>query len=161
GGRPPADTSVSTFQGIHASGGVLAVLDEANGVADNLWTNVYAITTGRNDSVMAIANPDVPTGEFARIFLKDDPDWHKITISAFDTPNFTGEPFPDDAKAGLISPRWVEARRRAWGEDDLRYKVKHVGEIYTDFTTKLLSLGLINSGKDTVIYPSAVAKMEA
>lgn len=158
-GRKPADTSVSTFQGIHAAGGVLAVLDEANGVADNLWTNVYAITTGRNDCILAIANPDVPTGEFARIFLKDDPDWHKITISAFDTPNFTNEPFPDDAKAGLISPRWVEARRRAWGEDDPRYKAKVLGEFSTDSTTKLFSLGVINTGKATEIYPSEDAQV--
>lgn len=158
-GRKPADTSVSTFQGIHASGGVLAVLDEANGVADTLWTNVYAITTGKNDHILAIANPDVPTGEFARIFFDDDPDWHKITISAFDTPNFTGEEMPEEALSGMISQKWVEARKRGWGEDDPRYKAKVLGEFSTDSTTKLFSLGVINTGTATEVVPSTEAQV--
>jgi hypothetical protein len=145
-GRKPADTSVSTFQGIHSAGGVLAVLDEANGIVDALWTNVYAITTGAQDKILAIANPDVPTGEFARIFLKDDPDWYKITISAFDTPNFTGEYMPEEAKGGMISPKWVESRKRAWGEDSPRYKSKVLGEFSTDATNNLFSLGTLQKG---------------
>lgn len=153
-GRKPADTSISTFQGIHASGGVLAVLDEANGVADQLWTNVYAITTGKNDHILAIANPDVATGEFARIFLKEDPDWHLITISAYDTPNFTGEWMPEEAKGGLVSPQWVEARKRAWGVDDPRFKAKVLGEFSTDSTNKLFSLGDINTGTANEIIPA-------
>jgi hypothetical protein len=157
-GRKPADTSTSTFQGIHSSGGVLAVLDEANGIVDNLWTNVYAITTGREDAILAIANPDSPTGEFARIFLKDDPDWYKITISAFDTPNFTDEYLPEEAKGGLISPRWVEARKRSWGEDSPRYRSKVLGEFSTDSNNNLFSLGDVNTGKATECEISTESK---
>lgn len=158
-GRKPADTSVSTFQGIHASGGVLAVLDEANGVADTLWTNVYAITTGKNDHILAIANPDVPTGEFARIFLKDDPDWYKMTISAYDTPNFTGEEMPEVALNGMVSKKWVESRERGWGRDDPRFKAKVLGEFSTDSTTKLFSLGVINTGTATDVIPHQEAQV--
>src|SRR4030095_4871264 len=45
-GRKPADTNTQGFQGVHSSGGVLAVIDEACGVNETLFTGVEAITTG-------------------------------------------------------------------------------------------------------------------
>lgn len=152
-GRKPADHSQSTFQGIHAAGGVLAVVDEANGVADGIWTNIFAITTGEHDRILAIANPDVAAGEFFKIFHDDNPDWHKITISAFDTPNFTNEEVPADMRPGLIQPSWVEERRRAWGEDDPRWKSKILAEFSLDSSNLLFGYDTINEGIATEIIP--------
>jgi len=148
-GRKPADTNTQGFQGIHSSGGVLAVIDEACGVNQTIFTGVEAITTGSLDRILAIANPDIPTSEFGRIFLKDDPSWHKITISAFDTPNFTGEWMPEIAKQGLVSVAWVEDKKRSWGEDSPRYKSKILGEFTTEGGTNLFSLETIMRGHST------------
>lgn len=152
-GRKPADHSQSTFQGIHAAGGVLAVVDEANGVADGIWTNIYAITTGEHDRILAIANPDVAAGEFFKIFHDDNPDWYKITISAFDSPNFTNEDVPAEMRPGLIQPSWVEERRRAWGEDDPRWKSKILAEFSLDSSNLLFGYDTINAGTATEIRP--------
>lgn len=152
-GRKPADHSQSTFQGIHAAGGVLAVVDEANGVADGIWTNIYAITTGEHDRILAIANPDVAAGEFFKIFHDDNPDWYKITISAFDSPNFTDEEVPASMRPGLIQPSWVEERRRAWGEDDPRWKSKILAEFSLDSSNLLIGYDTINKGIATEIRP--------
>lgn len=152
-GRKPSDHSEGTFQGIHAAGGVLAVIDEANSVADSLWTDIHAITTGENDRILAIANPDIASGEFFEIFHKDNPDWHKITISAFDTPNFTGEDVPSEMRPGLIQPKWVDERKRAWGEDDPRWKSKILAEFSLDSSNMLFGMDTINKGIATEIVP--------
>jgi len=141
-GRKPADTNTQGFQGIHSSGGVLAVIDEACGVNETIFTGVEAITTGSGDRILAIANPDIPQSEFGRIFLKNDPSWHKITISAFDTPNFTDEhkDMPKEALQGLVSVEWVEDKKISWGEDSARYKSKILGEFTTDAGNTLFTM---------------------
>lgn len=154
-GRKPADTNTQGFQGVHSSGGVLAVMDEACGIAETIFTGVEAITTGRLDRILAIANPDIPTSEFGRIFLKDDPSWHKITISAFDTPNFTDEKhiMPSLALDGLVSVAWVEEKKRSWGVDSPRYKSKILGEFTTEGGRSLFTLETIMRGHSTEITP--------
>jgi len=150
-GRKPADTNTQGFQGIHSSGGVLAVIDEACGVNETIFTGVEAITTGSGDRILAIANPDIPQSEFGRIFLKDDPSWHKITISAFDTPNFTDEKhgMPAVALQGLVSVEWVEDKKISWGEDSARYKSKILGEFTTDGGNTLFTMETIMRGHTT------------
>lgn len=150
-GRKPADTNTQGFQGIHSSGGVLAVIDEACGVNETIFTGVAAITTGNLDRILAIANPDIPSSEFGRIFLKDDPSWHKITISAFDTPNFTDEwkDMPPKSLDGLVSKGWVEDSKRSWGEDSPRYKSKVLGEFSTDAGSNLFNMETLMRGQQT------------
>lgn len=150
-GRKPADTNTQGFQGIHSSGGVLAVIDEACGVNETIFTGVEAITTGSPDRILAIANPDIPQSEFGRIFLKNDPSWHKITISAFDTPNFTDEKhdMPAVALQGLVSVDWVEDKKISWGEDSARYKSKILGEFTTDSGNTLFTMETIMRGHTT------------
>ena len=150
-GRKPADTNTQGFQGIHSAGGVLAVIDEACGINETIFTGVEAITTGNLDRILAIANPDVPNSEFGRIFLKNDPAWHKITISAFDTPNFTEEKhgMPPEALHGLVSQEWVEEKKFSWGEDSARYKSKILGEFTTDGGNNLFTMETIMRGHAT------------
>jgi hypothetical protein len=150
-GRKPADTNTQGFQGIHSSGGVLAVIDEACGVNETIFTGVEAITTGSHDRILAIANPDIPQSEFGRIFLKNDPSWHKITISAFDTPNFTDEKndMPPEALSGLVSVEWVEDKKISWGEDSARYKSKILGEFTTDAGNTLFTMETLMRGFST------------
>lgn len=157
-GRKPADTNTQGFQGVHSSGGVLAVIDEACGVNETLFTGVEAITTGSLDRILAIANPDIPNSEFGRIFLKDDPSWHKITISAFDTPNFTDEYMPEEAKRGLVSVEWVEDKKRSWGEDSPRYLSKVKGEFTTEGGRNLFTLETLMRGQSSEQIPSSESR---
>src|SRR4029453_13809177 len=71
-GRKPADvardsniTPSTAFQGIHARY-VLVVLDEADGVPEELWTAADALITNEDSRIPAIGNPDPPTTTFAR-----------------------------------------------------------------------------------------------
>lgn len=163
-GRKPSDTNQHGFQGIHRSNGVLAVLDESCGLAETIWTGVEAITTGSHDRILAIGNPDDINTEFGRIFhprratnseeeknfagdaAKGD-EWYKITISAFDTPNFTGEWMPEGAKGGMVTPEWAEDKKINWGEESPRYKSKVLGEFSEESGYNLFTLGTLNKGK--------------
>lgn len=157
-GRKPSDTNQHGFQGIHRRQGVLGVLDEAGGIAESIWTGVEAITTGKHDRILAIANPDDPNTELGRIFSNDDNGWNKITISAFDTPNFTGEYLPEDAKGALISKEWVEDKKRSWGEDSPRYQSKVLGEFPGQGVNTLFNQLTLAKAIDTTLKPDPESK---
>ncbi len=140
-GRKPADTDEHGFQGIHRQY-VLVILDEACGIPRQLWTAVEAITTGPDCRILAIGNPDDPSTEFADV-CKPGSGWNVIRISAFDTPNFTDEPFPDKLRPLMLDPEWVEDKRKRWGENSPRYVSKVLGD-FPDI------------GEDVLIAPSLI-----
>lgn len=144
-GRKPADTDEHGFQGIHRRY-VLAIIDEACGVPEQLWTAVEAITTNADCRILAIGNPDDPGSEFARV-CKPGSGWNVITISAFDTPNFTDEQVPADLRPMLVDPEWVEGMKKRYGETSPAYTSKVLGE-FPDI------------GQDTLIAPSLILKAQ-
>jgi hypothetical protein len=125
-GRKPQDYDEHAFQGIHARY-VLVILDEACGIPKPLWDAVATIVTNDNSRVLAIGNPDDPSSEFA-MKCRPASDYNVITIPAFDTPNFTGEAVSDLMKEVLVSPGWVEERRREWGEGSNLWTSKVLAE---------------------------------
>lgn len=141
-GRKPADTNISAFQGTHAKY-LLVVLDEAGGVPDVLWTGMRSVTTGEYNRTLAIGNPDDPATEFGRIFLQDYKQWTKFTVSAYDTPNFTGEDVSQTIKDNLISKKWVEEAEETWGIDDARFKSKVLAEFPEESTDTLFPPSLL------------------
>lgn len=118
-GMKPSDYSPTAFQGIHARF-VLVVLDEACGIPgktddrpQSLWESSDSLLANEDCRVLAIGNPDEAGTEFANI-NKPGSGWKTLSISAFDTPNFTGEVLPEPVLSELISKTWVEEKRRAW-----------------------------------------------
>lgn len=148
-GRKPSNTNEHAFQGIHRRNGVLAVLDEGCGIPETIFTSVDAITTGRYDAALCVGNPDDINTPFGAIWRNNDPSWHKITISSWDSPNLTGEDFPEEARGGLVTREWIESRKIAWGEDSPRYKSKVLGEFSEDSSSSLFSLGTLARASNT------------
>ncbi len=111
-GRKPSDYAPAAFQGIHAKF-VLVIVDEANGVRGPLWDSLDSLMANDGSKMLAIGNPDDPLGEFYEA-CKPHSGWSVIHISAFDSPNFTGEPIPKDIGAQLIGHTYVEERRLRW-----------------------------------------------
>lgn len=130
-GRKPADyvdqdEARTHFQGIHARY-LLVVLDEACGVPQWLWEATETLVTNEASRILAIGNPDDPTSHFAKMCAPGS-GWHVIRVSAFDTPNFTGEPVPEQLRDSLVSQLWVNERRKEWGEESPLYISKVLGE---------------------------------
>lgn len=129
-GRKPSDTDPTAFQGIHARY-VLVLLDEAGGIPKDLWIAAGALATNDDCRILAIGNPDDPGSHFSEVCAPDS-GWHVIKISAYDSPNFTGEPVPGWLSPLLVSPTWVDEMRSDVGEGSAPWLSKVLGEFPTD-----------------------------
>lgn len=151
-GRRPADKDiVSAFQGIHRRY-VMVILDEAGGIPEDLYTATEAVTNTEGARVLAIGNPDQRGTPFHKIF-KEDPTWHKIKISAYDTPNFTDEKeeVPPELLPLLIQPSWVEKQKISWGEDSSRFRSKILAEFPDEADNTFFTQSNIDKSIDTDI----------
>ncbi len=138
-GRKPSDYSPTAFQGIHAKY-VLVVLDEACGIPPALWDAADTLITNQQCRILAIGNPDDPTSEFQKN-CQEHTDWNKITISAFDSPNFTDEEgIPEEVKENLVSKVWVEEKRKKWGLHHPFWQSKVLGLFPQQSATALFPL---------------------
>jgi hypothetical protein len=139
-GRRP--TEIASFQGIHARF-ILIVLDEADGIDEQLWIAADTLASSGHARVLAIGNPDSADSHFARV-IRPGSGWNVVRIDGLFTPNFTragvapypelgrymrdnGIPFADQSLADipksvraewrdlLLSPEWVAERMQRWG----------------------------------------------
>lgn len=150
-GRKPQDfTDVedakAAFTGIHARY-VLVIYDEAGGIPPWLWEAGDGLLTSAASRALAIGNPGDPSSRFAQVCAPGS-GWNVIPISAFDTPNMTGEAVPEYLRHVLVSEQWVEERRERWGEDSALWQSKVLGRFP-------------DTSDDLVISPALVAKGQA
>lgn len=129
-GRKPADHDEGSFQGIHARY-VLVILDEACGIPRALWVAADTLASNEDCRMLAIGNPDNPASHFRQV-CEPHSLWHVIGISAFESPNLTGEPVSDDLRKLLIDRDWVEEKAREWGTDNPIYLSKILGQFPRD-----------------------------
>ncbi len=108
------------MSGYH-SGHLLVILDEAGGIAREVWAAVDSLLTSENAKVLAIGNPASGT-EFERVCRS--PDWRVLRISAFDCPNL--QPGAVQQPWG-VTQKWVDEMRRRWGEGSVIYQTKVLG----------------------------------
>jgi hypothetical protein len=121
-GMKPSDTDPAAFQGIHAEA-VLVIFDESCGIpgdraqaTHSLWEAADSLIANDNSRFLAIGNPDDPQSYFADI-CKPGSGWNYLSISAWDSPNFSGEKIPESLKPLLIGRVYVEEKRRKWARD--------------------------------------------
>lgn len=154
-GRKPAKGDRHSFHGIHRRY-VLALLDEACGIPEEIWTGVEAITTNVGCRILAIGNPDDRNTDFGKNFLEPKTAhlWTRISIPASSTPNFTREPVPRLLNEVLVSQDWVQERLDDWGEKDPRYISKVLAEFPQQSMSSLFSPSLVADAIDEPPEPS-------
>ncbi|MER5649701.1 hypothetical protein [Streptosporangium sp. NPDC002524] len=122
-GIAAAPYNEAAVQGIHAAQ-LLLVVEEAGGIAHTIGDNLAGLMVGDGARMICIGNP--PTDEQGSWFEKycEDPDVHTIPISAYSTPNLTGEQFGEcgSCPGGGHSPAkhmvdrtWIERTTRIHG----------------------------------------------
>jgi hypothetical protein len=138
------------FQGVHAEGGVLVIIDEAGGVAPNIWAAVEGnMTNPENCRLLAIGNPTDRSTQFYREFTT--PGTHCITISAMDTPNFQST---DITHPYLITRAWADDKAKRWGIDSPMYRSRVLAEFPDAGTDTLIPLSRIEAARARTIEPS-------
>lgn len=161
--RPNDNNLISSFQGTHA-GYVMVILDEAGGLPEDLWIGANAVTTNENVAILAIGNPDDIGTPFHNRFVEREKysDWRLKTVSAFDTPNFTGEMiYPEDlerdawVKSHLVQPSWVDMMVRQAHPSVVQAKV--YGEFPEDGDSSYFPQSIINRAYDNELDVDAEA----
>jgi hypothetical protein len=114
------------IQGFHGSR-VLVIIDEASGVDEAIFEAVEGLLAGGETRLLLIGNPLRTSGTFFDAFHSRRDEWHTIAISAYDTPNLSGEKVPRELRRRLVSRRWVERLERQ-GADSNAYRVRVLGE---------------------------------
>lgn len=89
-GFSPADHDETAVQGIHAPH-LLVVVDEAGGIGPILGRALEALMTGGHTRMLVLGNPPVDAEQGWFESICSSPLYNVIPISAYDTPNFTGE----------------------------------------------------------------------
>lgn len=82
--------NMNSLSGIHASN-LLILLDEAEGISDAVFSGFRGVLQSGLSKLILLGNPTLPqgpTGEFYNA-MQPESNYHKINISAFETPNFT------------------------------------------------------------------------
>lgn len=174
-GRKPQDLSnaeqaATVFQGIHARN-LLIVVDEAGGIPEWLWNAINTLVSdeGGRGRVLAIGNPDDPSSHFAKINLPGSK-WHHIKISAFDSPNFIGDPrytgtpemaaadidLPDNVKEMLVGPTFVADAEHDWGEESPLYISKVLAEFPEFSDDNLIQVGWIRAAVERDLSGAAI-----
>lgn len=137
-------TDPDKFQGYHSdSGYILVIVDEAAGVPEPIFEGVDAILTSPMAKLLMIGNPTSSAGSF-KLSHKKDSAANCITISAFDTPNFTANgianiedlvnAIENDAELEivaphLIAPSWVyHTGYKKWGVESPMFAARIMGE---------------------------------
>lgn len=151
-GMKPADMDPTAFQGIHAKY-VLVIFDEACGIPTALWDAADSLVANDESRFLAIGNPDDPETEFYRV-CQPNSGWHVIGVGAFDTPNFTDEPIPDDLRPLLIGKTWVAEKKKKWGIDNPLYISKVLGKFPTTTTDGLFPLKWIRLAQERELQPT-------
>ena len=126
-GFSAANNDEAAVQGIHAPH-LLVVVDEAGGISEMIGNALEALMTGGHTRLLVLGNPptDAEQTWFERICLS--PIYNSLPISAFDTPNFTGEPTgmckscpphvePHEIAIHLVDKLWVDDVISEFGED--------------------------------------------
>lgn len=156
--RPADNNLISSFQGIHD--GVVAVfMDEAGGLPEDLWIGANAVTTNEYARILAIGNPDSLHTAFHQRFLERERyrDWNPISISAYQSPNLTGEiihPNPEkdkEIKSHLVQASWVEMMERQAHPNVVLAKVH--GEFPKDDATSFFPQYAMTTAYNTEINP--------
>ena len=149
-GFRPRETEPERFQGWHARN-ILVIFDEAAGIARQFWNAKEGLMTSNNSHFLAIGNPSSPSGQFYESFK--DPQFKKIQVSAFDSPNFEGLTeqkllnmtieeadvlplkYPD-----LVTPGWVRRKMDTWGINSALYISKVRGDFAQESPDTIISL---------------------
>lgn len=149
------------FQGFHAEH-ILVVVDEAAGVPEAIFEAVDGVLTSAHSRLLLLGNPTSVSGTFYDAFRK--PGWRTISVSAFDTPNFTefgiteddvasgaweekigGRPLPNPR---LITPGWVADKYVQWGRHSPAYQSRVLGQFPEQGADTLIPLAWIEAAME-------------
>lgn len=121
-----------------------------SGIPKSLWEAVDGLLSNEDCRLLSIGNPEDATSEFANE-CKPGSGANTIQISAFDTPNLTGEDCPEEVKARLVSRIWIEEKKKKWGEENPIYIAKVKGEFPQSSKDSLIPISWVRAAQERTL----------
>jgi phage terminase large subunit len=140
------------FQGHHAEH-LLLVVDEASGVAEEIFEASAGFLTSPGARALLIGNPTKTSGEFFAAFHGARSFYNTIHIPAEATPAFTGEKVPAAVLRQLVSRQWVDEHRRKWGERSPLYQVRVEARFPSQSDDVVVALGDLEDAQARTLEP--------
>lgn len=149
-GIKPPDHQEAALNGYH-SPNMLIVVDEAGGISPSFGRDLEALTTGMNTRMLILGNPPVDAERTWFEGICNSDRYNHIEISAFDTPNFTGEETeqcracpegvpPHPVADHLVDRDWVDGLAEEFGVDSPFYMARVLAKFPKDNTAKTLPM---------------------
>lgn len=146
------------IQGFHPkSGHILVIVDEAAGVSEDIYVAADAIMSSMGARMLMIGNPTNLGGRFYESH-HSDATASRISISCFETPNFTDNGIEtledlmdinlDDIEINspyLITPQWVRDKVTRWGVESPLFQARCLGQFPDAEINTLIPLNLIEA----------------
>jgi hypothetical protein len=165
-GRKPKDDDTTAFQGTYAKY-VLVLGDEACYIPDNLWNGMDTLVSNEFSRIVMFGNPDDATTRFAKV-CQPGSGWNTLGFGYLHTPNFVNDSdykgseedraidsqAPQEVLDSLIGPKWVEDKKRDWGETSPMFISKVLGEFPENTTDGLISIKWIREAQERALPPS-------
>ena len=129
------------IQGFH-SDQLLVVVTEAHAMPQ---LHMDAIKRLQPDRLLLVGNALSRDGEFYVSHHAKRNLYHRIAISAFDTPNFTGE---DGGRRGMITPEYVEEYAHDYGEDHPLYAASVLAQFPDSLDDSLIGREAVESAME-------------
>ena len=138
-----ASDKADLIEGAHATK-LLYVLDESKAIPDAIWDAIEGAFAIGDCYALAISTPGNRSGRFYEIHrrARGFEDWWTRHIRL------------DEAIAARrVSPEWVAARKRQWGEDSPVYQARVLGEFPIQSDDALISLAWIEAARERELQP--------
>lgn len=124
------------FQGYHAPH-ILGIFDEASGVDPEFYSAFETIRSGGHVKWLLIGNPTSTDGPFFDAFTRHRHLWHRIHISAFDTPNVQARKL---RIPGMVTYDWVREYFLKEGPDSPLYQIRVLGQFPREGDSNLIQV---------------------
>ncbi len=129
------------IQGFHSEE-LLVVVTEAHAMPQ---LHMDAIKRLQPDRLLLVGNALSRDGEFFASHHAKRNLYHRIAISAFDTPNFTGE---DGGRRGMVTPEYVEEYAADYGEDHPLYAASVLAQFPDSLDDSLIGREAVESAME-------------
>jgi len=145
------EASRKLLQGLHARY-MFIIVDEANEIPLNLWSEMLSTASGKNVVVLALGNPTAAGTPFEATF-KPDSKWHNIHISFDMMPAVTGEPVSEAASESLLTYETVDLMLDDLPEYEIAARIH--GEFPTESQLAFFRLNKIDEAMDLQLKSDA------
>jgi hypothetical protein len=117
--------------GVHSTGKVMLVVDEASGVPEEVFESAAGSMSGENVHTILLGNPTRNSGLFYDTHHRLSGSWNTFHISAYDSPR--------------VSKEFIEEMAMRYGEDSPAFSVRVKGDFAEESDDGVISLDLIES----------------